>query len=81
MKDGGRSMALKRAHDPADEDRTRHMNSNEQLLGPLARGILAGAVGTIAMTLSERLEMAVTGRAGSTVPGEVAAHLVPGRDP
>lgn len=31
------------------------MNNNE-LLGALTRGMLAGAVGTIAMTLSERLE-------------------------
>ena len=57
------------------------MNDNQQLLGCLARGMFAGAVGTIAMTLSERLEMAVTGRKGSQVPGEVAAHLVPGKDP
>jgi len=57
------------------------MNDNDQLLGTLARGMLAGAVGTIAMTLSERLEMAVTGREASRVPGEVAAHLLPGRDP
>ena len=46
-----------------------------------ARGMLAGAVGTAAMTLSERLEMAVTGRKPSTVPGQVGAHLLPGKDP
>ena len=51
------------------------------LLGALTRGILAGAVGTIAMTISERLEIAVTGREASQVPGEVAAHLLPGRNP
>jgi hypothetical protein len=33
------------------------------------------------MTLSEHLEMAVTGRQASRVPGEVAAHLLPGRHP
>ncbi len=41
----------------------------------LARGAAAGLVGTAAMTLSERVEMAVTGRAGSTVPAEVAERL------
>ncbi len=45
------------------------------------RGMVAGAVGTIAMTLSERLEMSITGRAASTVPGQVGAHLLPGVDP
>jgi hypothetical protein len=33
------------------------------------------------LTLSERLEMAITGREGSQVPGEVGAHLLPGKDP
>jgi hypothetical protein len=56
------------------------MPSN-QLLGAVTRGMVAGAVGTIAMTLSERLEMTVTGREASQVPGEVGAHLVPGKDP
>ncbi len=55
--------------------------NKKDLLGALTRGMLAGAVGTIAMTLSERLEMAMTGREASQVPGEVAAHLLPGRDP
>ena len=55
--------------------------SNSELPGTLTRGMIAGAVGTIAMTLSERLEMAVTGRAASQVPGEVGAHLLPGMDP
>ena len=57
------------------------MTDSERLLGALTRGMVAGAAGTIAMTVSERLEMAVTGRSGSTVPGQVAAHLVPGTDP
>ena len=56
------------------------MSSND-LLGALARGMVAGAVGSIAMTLSERLEMAVTGREASQVPGEVGAHLLPGKNP
>ncbi len=46
-----------------------------------ALGMAAGAVGTVAMTLAQRLEMSITGRAGSTVPGQVGAHLVPGADP
>jgi hypothetical protein len=50
-------------------------------LTALARGMLAGAVGTAAMTVSERLEMSLTGREPSTVPGQVGAHLVPGKDP
>ena len=41
----------------------------------------AGTVGTIAMTLSERLEMTISGRAASQVPGQVGAHLLPGKDP
>jgi len=40
----------------------------------------AGLAGTIAMTITERLEMAVTGRAPSDVPGQVGAHIVPGKD-
>lgn len=47
----------------------------------LGRGMLAGAVGTAAMTLSEQLEMSVSGRESSRVPGQVAAHLLPGCDP
>ncbi len=50
-------------------------------LAAAARGMLAGAVGTAAMTLSERLEMSLTGREASTVPGQVGAHLLPGKDP
>ena len=55
--------------------------SGKELFGALARGMIAGAVGTVALTLSERLEMAITGREGSQVPGEVGAHLLPGNDP
>ncbi len=50
-------------------------------IAALARGALAGAVGTVAMTVSERLEMSLTGREPSTVPGQVGANLVPGKDP
>ena len=34
--------------------------SSDNLIGSLTKGMVAGAVGTIAMTLSERLEMAVS---------------------
>lgn len=47
----------------------------------IMRGMVAGLVGTVAMTLSEKLESAVSGRPPSTVPGQVGAHLVPGKDP
>ncbi len=46
-----------------------------------ALGMVAGAVGTVAMTISERLEMSLSGRAPSTVPGQVGASLMPGADP
>jgi len=50
-------------------------------LTPLVRGMVAGAVGTLAMTLTERLEMSITGRPASRVPGLVGASLLPGSDP
>ncbi len=43
--------------------------------------MIAGLVGTIAMTVTERLEMAVSGREASLVPGRVGANLLPGKDP
>ena len=46
-----------------------------------ALGMVAGAVGTVAMTIAQRVEMSMSGRAPSTVPGQVGAHLVPGADP
>ena len=56
------------------------MPSNPTLT-PFVRGMVAGAIGTVAMTLSERLEMSISGRDPSEVPGQVGAHLVPGKDP
>ena len=44
-------------------------------------GMVAGAVGAVAMTITQRVEMSLWGRAPSTVPGQVGAHLVPGADP
>ncbi len=56
------------------------MASNE-MLGNMGRGMIAGVVGTVAMTVSERLEMAMSGREASKVPGQVGAHLLPDHDP
>ena len=38
-------------------------------------GLAAGAVGTVALTIAEKAEMAATGRKPSTVPGQVGAKL------
>ncbi len=55
--------------------------SNTSIGRAAALGMVAGAVGTVAMTLTQRLEMSLSGRAPSTVPGQVGAHLLPGADP
>lgn len=55
-------------------------------MGPmraLAKGALAGLIGTAAMTAAQAAEMRVTGRAPSMVPGQVASKLLrlrPGDD-
>jgi hypothetical protein len=54
---------------------------NNNILIALSRGMIAGLAGTIAMTVTERLEMAVSEREPSTVPGQVGAHLLPGKRP
>lgn len=47
----------------------------------VGRGLVAGAVGTVAMTLSNMVEMkCVTGRSGSTVPAQ-AVEEVTGVEP
>jgi hypothetical protein len=43
--------------------------------------MVAGAAGTVALTVTEQLDMTMTGRKSSDVPGQVGAHLLPGRDP
>ena len=48
--------------------------------GVVGRGLAAGAVGTVALTLAEKAEMKLTGREPSTVPGQVGARLA-GHDP
>ncbi|CAN5165150.1 hypothetical protein BH18ACT9_BH18ACT9_06720 [soil metagenome] len=47
------------------------------VLGAVARGLLAGTMGTVAMTVSERLERSVYGRQASQVPGQAGARLWP----
>lgn len=41
----------------------------------VGRGMVAGLLGTVALTLSEALEMRITGRQASDVPGQVGAKL------
>lgn len=52
----------------------------------LREGLIAGAAGTVVMTLGEKLEQRLTGRPGSHVPARVAERLTgmaerPGRQP
>lgn len=51
-----------------------------EILELIIKGLAAGLVGTIALTLSETLEMKVTKRPPSDVPGQVGAK-VPGVEP
>ncbi len=50
------------------------------LIQAVLRGLAAGFIGTVVLTLTETLEIAVTGREPSTVPGQVGAKLA-GLDP
>jgi hypothetical protein len=43
--------------------------------------MVAGAAGTVALTVAEQLDITMTGRKSSDVPGQVGAHLLPGKDP
>ncbi len=49
-------------------------------IGAMGLGLLAGAVGTVALTLAEKIEIQISGREPSTVPGQVGAKVI-GRDP
>ena len=49
-------------------------------LGAIGLGLLAGTVGTVALTLAEKVEMQISGRELSTVPGQVGAKVI-GCDP
>ena len=42
----------------------------------IIKGLFAGLIGTIVMTLSQLLEIKLTGRQPSTVPGQVASKLL-----
>lgn len=42
----------------------------------IIKGLFAGLIGTIVMTLSQMLEMKLTGREPSTVPGQVGSKLL-----
>ena len=46
-----------------------------RLENPYLTGVAAGAIGTAAMTASQAVEMKLTGREGSDVPGQVAEGL------
>ncbi len=50
-------------------------------MGAVGCGMIAGALGAVAMTVTQRAEMALSGRQPSTVPGQVGVHLIPGKDP
>jgi hypothetical protein len=50
------------------------------ILEAVGKGLVAGAIGTVALTLAEKLEMKLTERESSTVPGQVGVKLA-GRDP
>ena len=43
-------------------------------------GLLAGVLGTVVLTVAEKIAASISGREPSTVPGQVAAKLT-GRDP
>ncbi len=47
-----------------------------QLASAVGRGLLAGAIGTAAMTLSSTLEMKLRDRAGSTAPADAARKVL-----
>lgn len=48
--------------------------------GVVGRGLAAGVMGTVALTIAEKAEMKLTGREPSNVPGQVGARLS-GHDP
>jgi hypothetical protein len=50
------------------------------IIRAVGMGLAAGAVGTVALTIAEKAEMAATGRKPSTVPGQVGSKLS-ARDP
>ncbi|MCD2186910.1 hypothetical protein [Actinomycetospora soli] len=53
----------------------RGLRPVDRVLLPLARGVVAGAVGTAAMTLSQAIEQRASGRPGSTTPVDGVATV------
>ena len=51
-------------------------NTKTSMAGDLGRGALAGLVGTAAMTVAQGVEMRLSGRPPSMVPGQVASKLL-----
>lgn len=49
-------------------------------VGALGRGAIAGLAGTAVMTVSQRLEMSLSGRPPSPVPGQVGVRLLRRKD-
>jgi hypothetical protein len=47
-----------------------------RLLAPLGRGLIAGLLGTAAMTVSSTAEAKFTGRGASTVPAAAASKVI-----
>lgn len=48
---------------------------DKRLIGALGRGLVAGLVGTAAMTVSSTAEAKLTGRAASTTPAQAAGKV------
>lgn len=60
-----------------EETRMRpRRNHDLEPAGPLLRAFSAGVAGTAAMTLSQKVEMALTGRSPSTSPAEAACIVL-----
>jgi hypothetical protein len=57
----------------ARKSRTR---TSRRLTGALGRGLVAGVVGTAAMTISSTAEAKLTGRGASTTPADAAGKVV-----
>ncbi len=57
--------------------------SIDRVAGSIARGLIAGAVGTAAMTVSSTVEAKLRGRGGSSAPADAAGKVlgVQPRDP
>jgi hypothetical protein len=47
-----------------------------ELVGKIGRGLVAGAIGTAAMTVSSTIEMKLRGREGSTAPADAAMKVL-----